>query len=322
MNTPTLPRSHALTLSRSIPLLLGVLALLRAAPLARAAAPDAITVAVYDFTCNTGMVLSKDTTALVTAGLSADGRLNLVERAQLKKALSEQALGLSGNINFDAAAKVGQLTGARVLVSGRAMRLAGSLVITASIIGTETSRSYSEQVQGPLTNLVGLTATLSQQIADTIVLQASNFVGQATRTRERLIEDIVQKTKGKQLPTLSIEVKEGSGDGGAAHQTAQNELGLILQKAGFELLDEKADRRPEVLITGTAIADGGDGGGHLFTCHARLELQAQARKTGKILSLDHQEATATDLGRQTAERLALEKAADQLAERLVPLLAR
>ena len=47
----------------------------------------------------------------------------MVERAELEKILGEQELGLSGTVSADTAAKVGNLTGAKVLVTGRVFKL-------------------------------------------------------------------------------------------------------------------------------------------------------------------------------------------------------
>jgi hypothetical protein len=52
---------------------------------------------------------------LINANLSVEPNLIIVERAELEKALGEQELGLSGTVTSDSAAKVGQLTGAKVL---------------------------------------------------------------------------------------------------------------------------------------------------------------------------------------------------------------
>ena len=62
-------------------------------------------------------------TSLLTADLSADPRFNFVDRGQLQQVLDEEALGASGIISQDSAAKIGQLTGAKVLVTGRVLLL-------------------------------------------------------------------------------------------------------------------------------------------------------------------------------------------------------
>ena len=83
-----------------------------------------------------------------TPTLSAEPNLILVERAELDKALGEQELGLSGTVTPESAAKIGQLTGAKVLVTGRVFKTDTELFIVAKIIGTETSRVYGELVKG------------------------------------------------------------------------------------------------------------------------------------------------------------------------------
>src|SRR5262249_35552801 len=57
-------------------------------------------------------------TDLFFAKLAARPELVLVDRAELKRTLDEQALNLSGVVERVAAVRVGQLTGAKILVSG------------------------------------------------------------------------------------------------------------------------------------------------------------------------------------------------------------
>src|ERR1051325_6711465 len=82
------------------------------------AAQDILTVAVFDFESKEeGMRdLGPKVAAILNANLSAEPLLITVERAELEKVLSEQELGLSGTVSPDTAAKVGKLTGAKVLV--------------------------------------------------------------------------------------------------------------------------------------------------------------------------------------------------------------
>src|ERR1700744_113403 len=110
---------------------------------AAAETPPALTIAVYDFKSGGNSAdLGSKVTALVTADLATETNHVMVERAQLTKALSEQAFGVSGMVNSDAAAKVGRITGAKVLVAGRVLKgdEGNHLTIVANIIGTETGR--------------------------------------------------------------------------------------------------------------------------------------------------------------------------------------
>src|SRR5258708_4566296 len=130
---------------------LRILALfLAAAPLARSAPQEILTVAVFDFASPDEAVrdLGPKVATLLNANLSAEPQIITVERAELEKVLGEQELGLSGTVSPDTAAKVGHLTGAKVLVTGRIFKADKELVIVSKIIGTETSRVYGELVKG------------------------------------------------------------------------------------------------------------------------------------------------------------------------------
>jgi hypothetical protein len=123
-------------------------------------------VAVFDFESKDEAVrdLGPKVATLVNASLSADPDVITVERAELDKALGEQEAGLSGTISPDTAAKVGQLTGAQVLVTGRVFKADEQTIIVAKIIGTETSRVYGEMVTGkPGALITDLSAELAKK---------------------------------------------------------------------------------------------------------------------------------------------------------------
>lgn len=281
-----------------------------------------ITVGILKFQSHFVM-LSKDVTSLVTGNLSSDPRLSFVERAQLEKVLGEEALGASGIISPESAARIGQLTGAKVLVTGRVLLLKKTeVVILANIIGTETGRMFSQTEQGSRSNLVALTTDLSEKIAQIIVDQSTNFMASTATLREQRIAEIIGKIKDGKRPSVSIKVDEQVPGGSGAFQTTETELGLLLQKAGFAVVDEKSDVKPDIYLTGDAVAATTQKSGNFFSAHATLEIKAQERITGKILSFDRQENVAADIGEQMAARKALENATDDLAERLLPLLAK
>jgi Curli production assembly/transport component CsgG len=280
-----------------------------------------ITIAVLDLV-GPHRTLAKSISALLTANLSANEHFSLVDRTELDKVLGEQALGRSGNINADTAAKIGQLTGAKVLVTGREMMPNGqeSVVVIANVIGTETGRVFSHTEQGARTDIVKLVAALSEKVSEIILKRSTNLVAGAGDTRQKLLDKIIEQTKGKKLPAVSIEIGEKAGIN-AASRTAETELGLIFQKSGFTVLASKSEKRPDILITGDAFIGNFEKRGDLVSCPATLSIKAQDRATGKILSLDLQQSNAVGVGDQTTAQQALQNAADQLAERLVPLLA-
>ena len=147
-----------------IPFILALL--LAVSAIAHAGPQDILTVAVFDFDSNDEAVsdLGPKVATLINANLSAEPQIITVERAELEKVLSEQELGLSGAVNPDSAAKIGQLTGAKVLVTGRVFKVDDQTIIVAKIIGTETSRVYGEMVQGPpAKTIVDLSSNLAKK---------------------------------------------------------------------------------------------------------------------------------------------------------------
>jgi hypothetical protein len=121
--TPTPNVKPTLALALTLLIALGAVA--------AAATPDALTVAVYDFaaTDKTTPSYAIKVTTFVTAELTQETNLVMLARADLSQALSEQAFGISGLVSSDAAAKIGQLTGAKVLVTGQVIRTVGGHVV-------------------------------------------------------------------------------------------------------------------------------------------------------------------------------------------------
>lgn len=303
--------------------------LLLAALTALASAADkpqpALSVAVYDFTGDAEAAgYAGKATSLVTADLTTETNLVVLERADLNKVLNEQAFGISGMVSADAAAKIGQVTGVKVLVAGQAIKTDGNhLVIVANIIGTETGRLFAAKVEGSPDNLMPLTADLSRQIARIISAQATNLMAPAAESHEERVARIVNSIKGKNRPSVSVDISAYNGLGNSWRDTTStSELANLLLKAGFPVVDENSDKKPDVIITGTTGVGTGLPRGELVTGRVLIELKVQERRTGDILCCDHQEATAIDIGVSLAGSAAGIKATDELAERILPLLAK
>ena len=168
--------------------------------------PPSLTVAVYDFTDSErgGPSYGGKVTALVTADLATETNLVMVERSDLKKAIGEQAMGVSGMINSDQAAKIGQLTGAKVLVSGRVIKAGKEhLIIVANIVGTETGRLFAEKIEGAPDKFAELSEDLSKKIAQSIVEHKGDFLNE-TISRDEYYERILKGIKGTNRPTVFV----------------------------------------------------------------------------------------------------------------------
>ena len=102
----------------------------------------------------------------------------------MEKVLGEQELGLSGTVSPDSAAKVGQLTGAKVLVTGRVFKADEQTIIVAKIIGTETSRVYGEVVNGkPGATITDLSVELAKKIAADVTQKGDTLVAKVQPAR-------------------------------------------------------------------------------------------------------------------------------------------
>lgn len=299
------------------------LALFALGPLARAGTQEVFTVAVFDFDSKDEAVrdLGPKVATLINAQLSAEPQIVTVERAELEKVLGEQELGLSGTVSPDTAAKVGHLMGAKVLVTGRVFKADKELILVAKIIGTETSRVYGELVKGSAEgSLTELAGALAKKIAATVAERGETLLAKV-QSRKDHVAKIKKSLKADELPSVSVKIGERHFGHPAIDPAAETELCLILTECGFKLVDDKSPDKADIELTGDAFSAYGLRKGNLVSCKARLELKARKR-TGEILCVDRQMSVGVDIAEQTAAKIALENAATDLAERVLPKLAK
>ena len=86
---------------------------------------------------------------LLFAKLAAKDGIFMVERNDLKKVLEELELSLSGAAKPAEAVRVGQLTGAKLLLTGSVIHADKKLYLVARLIGTETGRVVAATVEHP-----------------------------------------------------------------------------------------------------------------------------------------------------------------------------
>ena len=291
--------------------------------LAHAVPPSALTVAVYDFKGDGEAAgYGNNVTTLVTADLTTETNLVLVERAALTKALSEQAFGISGMVSSDAAAKIGQITGAKVLVAGQVMKIGDKhLVIVASVIGTETGRLFADKVEGDEDQLMEMTSELSRKIAQTISDQTTNLIAAAQESDADRLEQVIKSINGTNRPSVSINIMH-YGLHNWEEKTVENALEMILLKTGFKVVDDNSDRKPDMEITGDGHTMATSRQGELYCSSYYLNVKIQERATGNIIAIKHQESNATEAGHEAAITAAQINATDEMAAQILPLLAK
>jgi hypothetical protein len=248
----------------------------------------------------------------------------LVDRTDLKKVLDEQALTLAGAVKADEAVKVGQLTGAKLLVTGSVVQVDKKLYLIAKIIGSETGKVVGVSVEGVQTDELGtLAGKLADQIVEKLGKEAEKLSPKPATVVDRITE--LNKKLGKSTrPVLHVSISERHVGVATIDPAAQTEVGRFSKETGFELVDvEEGNKgKADILITGEGISETAGRLGSLVSVRARVEIKAVDRKTGKVLAVDRQTALVVDLSEQVAGKQALQDAAGLLAERMLPKLVK
>lgn len=305
-------------MKRVLIILLSLLAATNAEPVAS----QPLTTAVLDFQVSTKELEKRGAEAavLLNAKLSSAPSLVLVERQEIEKIFGEQELGLSGNVTPDTAAKVGQLTGAKVLVTGRIFGTENKYYTVAKIIGTETSRVYGETATfTSLDSLEGAIDELVPKIVGVIEKRGDTLVAKVEQPEAR-IERLKKLIAGRKLPSVGVQITEHHVNHAVVDPAVQTEMRLVLQQLGFELVEPASAKNPDVLISGEAFSEMAGRRSNLVSCRSRVEVKATEAGTGKLLRTDRQSDVAVDLAENIAGKAALENAALKLLDRLVPAL--
>ena len=262
--------------------------------------------------------LAEKATSLMDVQLSTAPSLIMVERAELEKALGEQELALSGMVNAQSAVKIGELTGAQVIISGELFTVDRDLYLVAKILGVETGRVYGESVSfpisDPITKGVGeLAAKVTQAIAD----KSSTLLAKHEKTEDMIVR-LKPLVEGKKLPTVSVSIIERHVGRAALDPAAQTEIGLILKELGFPIVS--TSQKADIIVSGEAFSEFGMRRGNLVSIRGRVEVSAERYGTHEVLFVDRQTQSVVDLSEEIGGKEALQRAASTLAERLVKKL--
>jgi len=282
--------------------------------------------------------------AALTAMLSGESGITLVERDSIMQTLREHELNLTGLVNDETAIKVGKLVGAKIMVTGRAFRLGKDMFITAKLIGTETSLIESVMVKDTVgADLSAMVVQLSKDVAEKVRRSGPELI--AGNDGVDPLPALKKKLAGRRKPVVSIIVREQHH---AAPQVTvvvtvidpavETEIKKVLTECGFTVQDvpqneltdfahgwaaKNVDCWPrgmakvDVLIAGEAFSEFAVRIGNIVSCSARAEINVVNRKDGKVVLADRVTTRAADLSENIAAKKALQSCGHAMAIRLL-----
>ncbi len=166
-----------------------------------------------------------------------------------------------------------------------------------------------------------LSVELAKKIAADVTQKGDTLVAKVESHEDRVAK--IKKELGeKKLPVVSVKIPEQHFGQHVIDPAAQTELSLILQQCGFTVVDDLSTNKPSVEITGEAFSEFGMRKGNLQSCRARIEIKARDVASGNILAVDRQTSVAVDLAEHIAAKTALQNGAAELAQRVIPQLAK
>lgn len=294
-------------------------------PAVPAAPAPPLTLAVLPFDSSDEALKPKsaEVAAILGAKLSANADLWLVEREEIEKLLSEQTLGLSGLADPANAARAGRIIGAKILVTGRVVRSGSGAIFVAKIISSETSRVFGETATAADPSVIEKPLDeLTDKIGKLVVKQRAALVPPVV-TREARIAKLKETLAGTPLPSIQIKVTEQDLSRVVIDPAVDTEFGKVVKEVGGTIVDPaQSGQAAAIAITGEAISQTGARRGQLVSARARVELKAVRAADGKVLATDRETSVAVDIADAIAGKSALQNAAFDLAERILPLLAK
>ena len=266
--------------------------------------------------------------------------MELVEREALDHALKEQALGASRLVEPNQAAKIGQLLGARIVVTSRAFVVDREVNIAAHVINVETGRGKAVTRNTPLGRPA--TAALCTSLADDIAGVLMGDIAKAPKSEDETFKTFVEKIKlhvGEGArPVVTLVIPEEHMRRQIPDPAAATELAYILRKLHFTVIENdnaeleswvkdhfsgKAAKFPaaignsDVLIFGGGISEDAGHLGALFSARPRIELTAMNVKSGEVIAVNRATSSAADTTQNIAAKSALEKATRAVADEFI-----
>ena len=294
----------------------------------RPAAQPKLTVAILDFKCDTPATpdLGEQIALTLVGTMSGQPGYSIVDRTDIIRTLKEQELSLTGLIDTGSVLKVGKLVGAKLLISGQVFSLGKDTMVTAKIVGVETSLVEGVIVKDDNNADVGvLVMQLSEKLIRKINESGPAMVAQNAEVFDPL-PALKQKLSTRRLPKMAVAVSEQQlpAVSSVKDPAVETELRKLLIQAGLTVIDvpetEWLRGGVEVGIKGDAISERAGQIGKLISCTDRVEIRVTNLHDGSLRLADSDHNRAVDLSETLAAKTALQKSGRILAIKILEQL--
>lgn len=257
-------------------------------------------------------------TDILFAQLVANPEVYLVEREELKKILQELEVSAAGLTDPKQSTQIGQLTGAKILITGSVFQVADKTYVVAKLIGTESSRVIGASAKGSVNDaLDSIVEQLAKSVTAELKKDGGQLVPAPVTVPDRVAALAHELEKYPQRPAVYIEVAERHVGQAVIDPAVETELSKICLDLGFKVGDKND---ADILLIGEGFSQFGARHGNFNSVKARVELKALDRKTGRLLAVDRQTAVSVDLAELVASKSALQDATVRIASRLLPTM--
>ncbi|MFA6292999.1 MAG: CsgG/HfaB family protein [Victivallales bacterium] len=284
-----------------------------------AANNEVYTVGVFPFTESGAGVagLGEQAANILFAKMSANSNVWLVERTDLDKILKEAELNISGLVSQNQAIQIGQLSGAKILLTGSIFKVRDKTFLVAKIMSAETGRVLGTSVEGT-DALDALAGKLAEQVNETISKDAKKLMPEI-RNRKDIIADLKKAVGDGKKPKVYVKIDERHVGSVTIDPAAETEMQVICKELGFEVTTSESDA--DLLIKGEGFSEFAGRRGNLVSIKSRLEVKVLDKKSN-VVAVDRQTTAEVDLAEQVAGKKSLQEASAKIAERILPKIVK
>ena len=252
----------------------------------------------------------KSVSDLLFVTLLENGAANLVERAELDKALNELHLSAAGLVAPESQLQLGRLIGAKILISGSLFETGGKKYVVAKVIGTETSRVLGCSVNGR-GDYVDLVPELAAKVTKVLEKDVDKLLPAKMTARSAL--DKLSEVQGNRRPvylSISEDIQVSAPD-----PASEIELKKLLLALGFEVVGSRSEAAFAIICE--AVASNAGQYQKFSSASARVELSVYSGKDNQLLASGAAKETVASATYIIAAKDAIAQATLRLAGQLL-----